>query len=422
MKILLLGGGGREHALAWKLSQSPECDQLWIAPGNGGTSHCGENVDVAVDDFATIGDFVLTNGVNTVVVGPEDPLVNGIRDYFAGHESLQDVHLIGPSKEAAQLEGSKAYAKAFMEAFNIPTAASRTFDASTVEEGVKWLSQQTPPYVLKADGLASGKGVLVLDDLATAQQELRNMIQEKKFGEASQRVIVEEHMSGREFSVFALTDGLSWKILPVAKDYKRIGEKGTGANTGGMGAVSPVPFVAKSLLDKVKSNILQPTIDGLQQRGLHYQGFLYLGLMEVDEEPYVVEYNIRLGDPEAQVVLLRLKSDLLPLLTSMKEGRLAEQTISYEPNAAASVVLASEGYPGKYEKGKVISGLDDVQDSYIFHAGTEKDDDGQLVTSGGRVLSVNSLSTDILSAAKQSIANADKIQYEGEYFRRDIGH
>ncbi len=422
MKILLLGGGGREHALAWKLTQSPECDQLWIAPGNGGTSDCGENVDLSVDDFEAIGDFVLTNSVNMVVIGPEDPLVNGIQDYFAGHEALKDVHVIGPSKEAAQLEGSKAYAKAFMEAFNIPTAASRTFDASTLEEGVEWLAQQTPPYVLKADGLASGKGVLVLEDLATAQQELRNMIEEQKFGEASQQVVVEEHMSGREFSVFALTDGFSWKILPVAKDYKRIGEKGTGANTGGMGAVSPVPFVAKSLLDKVKSNILKPTIDGLQQRGLHYQGFLYLGLMEINEEPYVVEYNIRLGDPEAQVVLLRLKSDLVPLLRSMKEGGLAEQTISYEPNAAASVVLASEGYPGKYEKGKAITGLDDVEGSYIFHAGTTINDNGQLVTSGGRVLSVNSLSTDILSAAKQSIANADKIQYEGKYFRRDIGH
>ncbi len=422
MNVLVLGSGGREHVLARQISQSDECEQLWIAPGNGGTHDCGQNVDLSPLDFEGVGEFVVENGIDMVVVGPEEPLVKGIEDHFASSEQLSNVAFIGPSMEASRLEGSKVYAKQFMEEFDIPTASSRVFDATNVEEGAEWLASQNPPYVLKADGLASGKGVSVVDDLTSAQQELRAMIVDEKFGEASRQVVVESHLTGREFSVFALTDGSSWQILPIAKDYKRIGEKGTGPNTGGMGAVSPVPFVQKPLMDKVKSNILKPTIDGLAQRGLRYKGFLYLGLMDVDNEPYVVEYNIRLGDPEAQVVLPRLKTDLLRLLKATANGTLRDEYVSYEPHASASVVLASEGYPGSYEKGKAISGLDEVTDSYIFHAGTRLDENGQLVTSGGRVLSVTSLSTDILSAAKQSIANADKIQFEGKYVRRDIGH
>lgn len=421
MKILLLGSGGREHAIAWKLAQSNTCEHLWIAPGNGGTSQCGENVDLSPENFDEVEAFVMNNGVEMIVVGPEAPLVKGLEDHFANNDKLKNVSVIGPSKEAAQLEGSKAFAKRFMEKFNIPTAGFRVFDNSNVDEGVSYLSQKDGPYVLKADGLASGKGVLVLDDVAEAQQELRNMINEQKFGEASETVVVEDFMKGREFSVFALTDGNSWQLLPVAKDYKRIGEGNSGPNTGGMGAVSPVPFVQKPLLDKVKQKILTPTIQGLQQSGLRYKGFLYLGLMEIDNEPFVVEYNVRMGDPEAQVVLPRLSSDLLRLFTSTAQGTLSEETVSFEPLAASTVVLASGGYPGEYEKDKAITGLDLLQDSIVFHAGTKQDSNNQLRTSGGRVMAVTSLANDILSAAKQSVINADKIEFEGKYFRKDIG-
>ncbi|MFZ2898636.1 MAG: phosphoribosylamine--glycine ligase [Saprospiraceae bacterium] len=419
MNVLLLGNGGREHAFAIKLSQSPLCSRLFIAPGNAGTASCGANVPVSPEDFPALKEFVLGNDVRFVVVGPEAPLVKGIFDFFASDPELRSVPVIGPSREGARLEGSKAFAKAFMEQYGIPTAAYREFSAGQLEEGLAYLSTQPAPYVLKADGLAAGKGVLILNSLEEAQAELRAMLG-GKFGEASAKVVVEQFLDGIEFSVFALTDGKSWKLLPEAKDYKRIGEGDTGLNTGGMGAVSPVPFADEKMMEKVRTRIIEPTIRGIQARGFAYHGFIFFGLISVAGEPYVIEYNCRMGDPETEVVFPRIQSDLLELLQAVPEGRLAEMQLHTDPRTATTVFLVSGGYPGSYPTGKTISGLDKVRGSTVFHAGAAEKE-GKIVTSGGRVLAVTSFGDSIPEAVAQSLKNAEIIDFEGKYFRKDIG-
>lgn len=419
MNVLLLGNGGREHAFAWKLSQSPLCSRLFIAPGNAGASACGTNVPISPEDFPALKDFVLKNAVQLVVVGPEAPLVKGIFDFFASDPELRSVPVIGPSKEGARLEGSKAFAKAFMEENGIPTAAYREFSAAQLEEGLAYLGAQKPPYVLKADGLAAGKGVLILDSLDEARTELRAMLS-GKFGEASSKVVVEQFLDGIEFSVFALTDGKSWKLLPEAKDYKRVGEGDTGLNTGGMGAVSPVPFATEAMMEKVRSRIIEPTIRGIQRRGFSYHGFLFFGLISVGGDPFVIEYNCRMGDPETEVVFPRIQSDLLELLLAVPAGKLGQVSVQTDPRTAATVFLVSGGYPGSYATGKKITGLDRVQDSLVFHAGTS-DKTGETVTSGGRVIAVTSYGGNIPEAVAQSLKNAEIIDFEGKYFRKDIG-
>ncbi len=419
MNVLILGQGGREHALAWKISESKLLSKLYIAPGNAGTASLGTNVTIAVNDFAKIKSFVLEKNIDMIVVGPEDPLVRGIYDFFIEDEEVRHVMVIGPSKRGAELEGSKDFAKDFMIRHNIPTAKYLTITAENIPEGESFLDSLTPPYVLKADGLAAGKGVLILDDLDNAKQMQREML-EGKFGDASKKVVVEEFLKGIECSVFVLTDGNSYKILPEAKDYKRIGEGDTGLNTGGMGAVSPVYFADKEFMGKVETQVVKPTIAGIKRDNIDYKGFIFLGLMSVAGEPKVIEYNVRMGDPETEVVVPRIKSDLLDLLVGVSKGKLDSKTLEIDERFATTVMMVSGGYPEDYEKGKSISGLDSVTDSILFHAGTSQKGDN-VVTSGGRVIAVTSYGDSMNEALEKSYNSVKKIQFEGNYFRRDIG-
>jgi phosphoribosylamine---glycine ligase len=419
MNILLLGSGGREHAMAWKMKQSPLCANLYIAPGNAGTQACGQNVYLNINDFEGIKMFCLAQNIDMLVVGPEEPLVRGIFDFVKQDADIQHIIVVGPSFEGAKLEGSKAYSKILMQEMNIPTAAYREFNTETLEEGLAYIAQHSMPIVLKADGLAAGKGVLILDNVAEAQAEFRAMLS-GKFGAASHTIVIEQFLTGIEFSVFVLTDGHEYKILPVAKDYKRIGEGDTGLNTGGMGAVSPVPFVDDVMMQKVENRIIKPTIAGLKQRNITYKGFIFFGLISVEGEPYTIEYNCRMGDPETEVVIPRLQNDLVALFAALDNGTLSQHEIIEDERTATTIFLVSGGYPGDYEKGKTMTGFDTINDSLLFHAGT-KSVDNQVVTNGGRVLAITSLGDNIQASLAISNQNAALIAYEGKHFRKDIG-
>lgn len=420
MNVLIIGSGGREHAIAWKLNQSPKLSKLFFAPGNAGTVNLGENLNIGVNDFEGIKNAVLTNHVQLVVVGPEDPLVNGIHDYFLADSELKNIPVIGPQKLGAQLEGSKEFSKEFMKKSGVPTAAYQAFTSETYGEGCAFLETLKPPYVLKADGLAAGKGVLILEDLSEAKSELKEMLLNAKFGTASSKVVIEEFMHGIELSVFVLTDGKDYVILPEAKDYKRIGEGDTGLNTGGMGAISPVPFADKAFMDKVEQEVVIPTVQGLKDQNIPYKGFLFIGLMNDNGNPRVVEYNVRLGDPETEVVLPRLKSDLLELFIAVGQQKLGEYTVEFEDKTAATIIMVSGGYPEAYDKGKEIVGLDLTEGSLVFHAGTSFKD-GKVISNGGRVLAITSYGKDFNEALKQSYKNTAIINYDKKYFRSDLG-
>ena len=420
MIILLLGSGGREHALAWKMLQSSRCSKLFVAPGNAGTASIATNISIQPTDFESIKKLVIQENIEMIVVGPEDPLVAGIFDFFKKDDELKSIQVIGPSKEGAKLEGSKEYAKEFLIKHKIPTAAYDSFTASTVEKGCKFLETLSPPYVLKADGLAAGKGVVILNDLAEAKNELRNMLVHQKFGNASSKVVIEEFLDGIELSCFVLTDGKSYKILPTAKDYKRIGEGDTGLNTGGMGAVSPVPFADAVLLEKIETRIVKPTIEGLQKDGIEYKGFVFIGLINVKGEPMVIEYNVRMGDPETEVVMPRIKSDLVELFLAVANQKLDEVSLEIDSRSATTIMVVSGGYPEEFEKGKTITGIEKVQDSIVFHAGT-KLENGNVVSNGGRVLAVTSYGNDFNEAIKKSYQNIEKLHFDKMYYRKDIG-
>ncbi|MDB5154033.1 MAG: purD [Mucilaginibacter sp.] len=420
MNILLLGSGGRESAFAWKLSQSPKCQQLFIAPGNAGTSQYGKNVNIKATDFEAIGRFTRDNAIDLVLVGPEEPLVKGIHDFFLADEQLKNIPVIGPQREGAQLEGSKDFSKEFMFRQNIPTAASRTFTRETLPEGLEYLATQGLPIVLKADGLAAGKGVLICTSLQEAQQELIEMLNEAKFGDASSKVVIEQFLQGIELSVFVLSDGEHYKVLPEAKDYKRIGESDTGLNTGGMGSVSPVPFADAEFMQKVTDRVIIPTVEGLKKENIPYKGFIFIGLMNCDGEPYVIEYNCRMGDPETESVILRIESDLVDLLLGVAEGNLDEKELIISDKTAATVVCVAGGYPGEYLKNKVITGTENVRESKVFHAGTSMQGD-HIITTGGRVLAISTLQDNLFDALQQATADASRIYYDGLYFRKDIG-
>ena len=420
MNVLILGSGGREHAFAWKIAKSSSCNQLFIAPGNAGTAEIGTNVNIDVNDFESIKDFALAENIELVIVGPEDPLVNGIYNFFKEDEQLKSISLIGPSKEGAQLEGSKEFAKEFMFRHNIPTAKYQAFTKDSLAEGCTFLESLTAPYVLKADGLAAGKGVLILNDLQEAKDELKAMVADAKFGDASSTVVIEEFLDGIELSIFVITDGDSYKILPSAKDYKRIGEGDTGLNTGGMGAISPVPFADRFYIEKVEREIIKPTVEGLKKDNIEYKGFIFIGLINVKGEPKVIEYNVRMGDPETEVVIPRIKSDLLNLLKGIGDGTFSEKDLEIREEVATTIMLVSGGYPEAYEKGKKITGIEKVNNSIVFHAGTKQE--GEVVkTNGGRVIALTSFGNTMKEALEKSFDSAEKIAFEGKYFRKDIG-